>query len=191
MKKILKVIQLYTNKSESELIQKAKSNNRRAQQAIYEKYSPKMLSVCRYYISDLQFAEDVMITGFFKVFSNLKSFKSKGSFEGWIRRIMIRESISFLRSYKQMVFVEDEDIPDQEIVHNTDLRGSEIQLLIDKLPTGYRTVFVMYLIEGFSHKEIANILDITESTSKTQLHKAKKMLKEKLETLNLKNNGTK
>lgn len=190
MKKLLKVIQLHTN--ESKLIRKATSNNREAQQAIYEKYAPKMLSVCRYYISDLQFAEDVMITGFFKVFSNLKSFKNNGSFEGWIRKIMIRESISFLRSHKQMTFVEEEgNIKEQEIVYDTDLDTDKIQLLIDRLPNGYKTVFVMYAIEGYSHKEVANTLNITESTSKSQLHKAKKMLQEQLKTLNLRSNGTK
>ena len=191
MKKLLKVIQLHTNESESKLIRKAKSNNKEAQQTIYEKYSPKMLSVCRYYISDLQFAEDVMITGFFKVFKNLKSFKNNGSFEGWIRKIMIRESISFLRSYKQMVFIDEGEIPDQEITYDTDLETDKIQLLIDNLPTGYRTVFIMYVVEGFSHKEIAKTLNISESTSKSQLHKAKKMLQEQLKTLNLKSNGTK
>jgi len=95
MKSFLKVIKLYQNNDA--LIKKAANNNREAQQALFEMYAPKMLSVCRYYITDLHFAEDVMLHGFFKVFTHLKSFKNEGSFEGWIRRIMVRESISFLR----------------------------------------------------------------------------------------------
>ena len=191
MKKILKVIQLHTNESESKLIRKALNNNREAQKAIYEKYAPKMLSVCRYYISDLQFAEDVMIAAFFKVFSNLKSFKNNGSFEGWIRKIMMRESISFLRSNKHMIFVDEDEIPDHDIIYEAHLETDDIQLLIDSLPNGYKTVFIMYVVEGFSHKEIANTLNITESTSKTQLYKAKRMLQEQLKTHNLIGNGTK
>ena len=95
MNSLLKVIQLYKN--EDKLIKKALKNDRDAQHLLYTMFSPKMLSICRYYISDLQHAEDVMSEGFFKVFTNLKSFKSEGSFEGWVRRIMVRESISFLR----------------------------------------------------------------------------------------------
>lgn len=188
MKKLLKVIPLYTD--ESKLIRRACLNNKEAQKIIYNKYASKMLSVCRYYISDLHFAEDVMITGFLKVFTNIKSFKSEGSFEGWIRKIMIRESVSFLRSKKQMIFVEDQQLPDQKIICNHEMDVDDIQLLIDQLPNGYKTVFVMYAVEGYSHKEIAEMLNITESTSKSQLHKGKKMLQEKIHKLNLRENGT-
>ncbi len=95
----MKVIQLYKN--ETKLIKRAQTNNREAQHVLYELHAPKMLSVCRYYIKDLQHAEEAMLNGFFKVFKNLKHFKSEGSFEGWIRRIMVRESISFLRQQKK------------------------------------------------------------------------------------------
>ena len=93
--KRLKIISLYNN--EKTLIKKSVAGNREAQKNLYEAYAPKMLSVCRQYIKDLQFSEDVMINGFVKVFNNLENFRYEGSFEGWIRRIMIRESISFLR----------------------------------------------------------------------------------------------
>lgn len=149
-----------------------------------------MLSICRYYIADLHFAEDVMITGFYKVFSNLPAFKNNGSFEGWIRKIMVRESISFLRSKKQMFFVEEEEKIVQEIDYNHTPEVDHLQLIIDELPDGYKSVFVMYAIQGYSHKEIAEMLHISESTSKSQLYKARKMLQHKLNGLNLKENGT-
>lgn len=184
MKAFLKVIQLHKN--ESALIKKALKNNREAQHVLFELHAPKMLSVCRYYIKDLQHAEEVMLNGFFKVFSNLKSFKSEGSFEGWIRRIMVRESISYLRQKKQVEFsVEDFGFnKDHNNNIETNIELEEIQQVIDELPEGYKVVFVMYAIEGYKHNEIASILGISEGTSKSQLFKARKMLQEKIKELN-------
>ena len=144
----LKVIQLYKN--ENKLIQKAIKNNRKAQNVLYELHAPKMLSVCRYYIRDVHFAEEVMLNGFLKVFSNLKKFKKEGSFEGWIRKIMVRESISFLRQQKNIEFtLEEVDIKSNySITINTKFEAEEIQQLIDALPEGYRIVFNMSVIEG-------------------------------------------
>ena len=105
MKLFLKVIQLHRN--ESDLIKKAVKNNREAQHLLFEMYGPKMLSVCRCYIKDIQKSEEAMLNGFFKVFSNLKSFKNEGSFEGWIRRIIVRASISYLRQQKHIEFPVD------------------------------------------------------------------------------------
>ena len=187
----MKIISLYTN--EKQLINKAASENRQAQQALYEKFSPKMLSVCRQYIRDLQFAEDVMINGFVKVFKHLNSFKHEGSFEGWIRKIMVRESISHLR--KRQFVVYDDDVSERN--NNTDtlppseLDVAHIQLLIDNLPTGYRAVFILNTIEGYKHKEIAEMLGITESTSKSQLFKARKMLQKSLKEQKIIGYGTK
>jgi len=190
MNSLLKVIQLY--KKEDKLIKKALKNDREAQQLLYTMFSSKMLSVCRYYISDLHYAEDVMIEGFLKVFSNLKSFKSIGSFEGWVRRIMIRESISFLRRQKSLEFSVEELNIDVKYSHNinTELEVNEIQKLIDSLPEGYKVVFVMYAIEGYKHNEIATMLDISVGTSKSQLFKARKMLQQKVEELNKTSYGT-
>ena len=190
MKAILKVIQLYKNNSD--LINKAKTNNREAQHLLYEQHAPKMLSVCRYYIKDLHHAEDVMLKGFFKAFTNLKQFKDNGSFEGWLRKIMVRESISFLRQKKQLEFSLDES--NYVVEYHNDIYDkinvAEIQELIDTLPEGYRIVFVMYAIEGYKHHEIAKMLDVTEGTSKSQLSKARKMLQKKLKELNSKSYGT-
>lgn len=184
MKSFLKVIQLHKN--ESALIKKALKNNREAQHVLYELHAPKMLSVCRYYIKDTQYAEDVMLNGFFKVFSNLKNFKNEGSFEGWIRRIMVRESISFLRQQKKIEFsIEDIVVKDNYANNlNTSIEVDEIQQIIDTLPEGYKMVFIMYAIEGYKHYEIADMLNITEGTSKSQLFKARKMLQEKIKELN-------
>ncbi|WP_308990693.1 RNA polymerase sigma factor [Mariniflexile litorale] len=186
MKSFLKVIQLHKN--ESALIKSAVKNNREAQHVLYELHAPKMLSVCRYYIKDIQHAEEAMLNGFFKVFSNLSSYRAEGSFEGWIRRIMVRESISFLRQKKQVEFpVEEVDFKNNYSDHiNTDIEVAQLQQLIDALPEGYKMVFVMYAIEGYKHHEIAGMLGITEGTSKSQLFKARKMLQERLQELDKK-----
>jgi RNA polymerase sigma-70 factor (ECF subfamily) len=185
----LKIIKLFKN--EELLIKKAIQNNREAQHELFKLYAPKMLSVCRYYIKDIQFAEDAMLKGFFKVFFNLKNFQNNGSFEGWIRKIMIRESISFLRKQKNIEFVYEEELPIE--TSNTiysDMAVAQIQQLIDELPGGYKIVFVMFVIEGYKHQEISKMLQITEGTSKSQLFKARKMLQQKINKLNNTSNGT-
>lgn len=186
----MKVIQLHKN--EPLLIKKAIQNNREAQHVLFQLHAPKMLSVCRYYIKDTHFAEEAMLNGFFKVFQNLKSFKNEGSFEGWIRRIMVRESISFLRQKKQIVFSADAAVEDFHHSNNiqTNMEVAEIQQLIDDLPEGYKIVFVMYAIEGYKHQEIADVLGISESTSKSQLFKARKALQQKIKELNKAGYGT-
>ena len=149
---------------------------------LYDKFSPKMLGVCRQYIKDLQFAEDVMIHGFVKVFNHLSSYQHKGSFEGWIRTIMVRESISYLRK-RQFVVYDDAVVDSNTIVSTTNdgiLDVEYVQHLIDELPEGYKAVFLLYAIEGYGHKEIAELLEISEGTSKSQLFKARKMLQENL-----------
>ena len=186
----MKVIQLHKN--ETKLIERAAKQNREAQHVLYELHAPKMLSVCRYYIKDVYQAEDVMLNGFFKVFKYLKTYKHEGSFEGWIRRIMVRESISHLRQKKTIEFAVEDDYLDQGSANNinTNIEVAEIQHLIDSLPEGYRMVFVMYAIEGYKHNEIAELLKISEGTSKSQLFKARQMLQKKLKELNNNSYGT-
>ena len=190
MNAILKVIQLYKNNND--LIKKAKKQSREAQHVLYEQYAPKMLSVCRYYIKDLQHAEDVMLNGFFKAFTNINQFQDKGSFEGWLRKIMVRESISFLRQKKGFEFSIEES--NYEVEYQNDIYDkinvAEIQERIDSLPEGYKVVFIMYAIEGYKHHEIAKLLDISEGTSKSQLSKARKLLQKKIKELNSKSYGT-
>lgn len=175
----MKIINLYPD--EKELIRLAVEQNRQAQQQVYAKYSSKMLSVCRQYIKDIQEAEDVLLMAFLKVFTHLKSFEYNGSFEGWIRRIVINECISFIRVKKQVKYTDDE-IYFEESFNNIESKLSvdDIQILIDHLPDGYRMVFNLYVIEGYKHREIAKMLDINEGTSKSQLSHARKMLQEQL-----------
>ncbi|MBD3582889.1 RNA polymerase sigma factor [Flavobacterium selenitireducens] len=175
----MKIITLY--ESEETLIKKALKRDAKAEEKLFKRHAPRMLSVCRNYISDLHYAEDVMITGFTKVFDNLQRFRFEGSFEGWIRRIMVREAIDFLRSRKQMQFTEVEEAHFISIdADPDDFDTDALQMMIDSLPDGYRTVLVMYAVEGYSHKEIASILGVSESTSKTQLFKARKLLQNQL-----------
>jgi len=185
----LKVINLH--KDEKELIELAVENNRHAQHQIYSKFAPKMLSVCRLYIKDVHQAEDIMITAFMKVFTNLKKFEYKGSFEGWIRRIMVNECISFIRVDKKVKFIEDENFF-EERYNNIESQFSveDIQFLIDSLPEGYKMIFNLYAIEGFKHQEIATMLGISEGTSKSQLSHARKMLQENITKLKNYDNGT-
>ena len=186
----MKVIQLHNN--EKKLIATAAKNNREAQHVLYELHAPKMLSVCRYYIKDVHQAEEVMLNGFFKAFKHLKSFKNEGSFEGWIRRIMVRESISYLRGKKRLEFpVEEVDFKQNATDSiNSNIAVAEIQCLIDGLPEGYKMVFNMYAIEGYKHNEIAEMLQISEGTSKSQLYKARQLLQQKIKDLNKTNYGT-
>jgi RNA polymerase sigma factor (sigma-70 family) len=180
----VKLISLHKNYNK--LIAKAAKGNRKAQQELFELFAPKMMGVCRKYMKNNDLAEEVMLTGFLKVFTNLETFN------GWIRRIMVNESISQLRKEKKLRF-EDETVLDTQ-EHATyiesKLEVDEIQKLIDALPAGYKTVFVLYVIEGYKHSEIAELLHITEGTSKSQLSKARKMLQTRLTQENKISYGT-
>jgi len=185
----LKIIKLHNQ--EKSLIKKAISNNREAQKQLFEQYSPKMLGVCRQYVKDLHHAEDLLLQGFLKVFTNLHKFKHEGSFEGWIRRIMVNTCISYLRKKNRI------DLSDEDYVFNDSATESlesttveDIQKLIDQLPEGYKMVFNLFAIEGYKHSEIAQQLNISESTSKSQLFKARRMLQEQLKEQKIIGYGT-
>ncbi len=186
----MKIISFYSN--EKQLIKKSISGDREAQKRLYEKYAPKMLSICRQYVKDVHFAEDVMINGFVKVFKHLDSFRFEGSFEGWIRRIMVRESISHLRKQQFVVFDDTifEKTASPSLTTSCDLDVAHIQDLIDGLPEGYRAVFVLFAVEGYSHIEIAEMLNISEGTSRSQLFKSRRMLRDKLKKQNIIGYGT-
>lgn len=184
----MKLIRLYPKKIE-DYIEDLRREKRGAQQEVYQLLSGKMLSICRQYIQDVHFAEDVMISAFMKVFTTMNKYEKKGSFEGWIRRIMVNESISFLRAQKKLTYVEEYDDVVQDLVseYEGDLSLEEIQQLIDQLPEGCRTIFNLYVIEEYKHQEIATMLQISEGTSKSQLAQARKLLQQQLE--HLKNRG--
>jgi RNA polymerase sigma factor (sigma-70 family) len=168
---------------EEELILKCRKFERQAQKEVYERYTSKMYSICLRYVKDVASSEDVMVTAFVKVFERIEQFKGEGSFEGWIRRIMVNESLTYIRRNKSMYLDVDIEVADREPNYeNLDnrLEAEDLLKLIQQLPTGYRTVFNLYAIEGYSHKEIAAQLGISENTSKSQLSRARTLLQKQL-----------
>lgn len=173
----------------NELLNRLKEQDRVAQKWLYERYSPLMFSVCRRYLRAREDAEEALVSGFFKVFSQVESYSGTGSFEGWIRRIMVNECLMMLRKNQPLTFPGDEsEIPDRVDSFNieADISAREILELLDQLPPGYRTVFNLYVIEGFKHIEIAETLGISINTSKSQLILAKEKLRTLLKRMNYK-----
>jgi RNA polymerase sigma-70 factor (ECF subfamily) len=168
--------------TEAELLNNCKKQHPASQKILYDRYAGKMLSVCMRYINDKDEAEDVLQEGFIKIFANIIHFRSEGSLEGWMRRIFVNTALSVLRS-KQIRF--SESIDNHVAKHQVDpsvfdkISSQEIFEMIRTLPNGYKVVFNLFAIEGYSHKEIADMLNITESTSRTQFLKARNALKEK------------
>ena len=142
-----------------------------------------MLALCRRYTGNLHDAEDVMLEGFMKVFQKIGQYQGSGSFEGWIKRIMINEALGFLRKNKSMYVETDieelEEKPELDRLY-TALEVEDLISMIDGLPPGYRIVFNLYAIEGFSHREIGRKLGISENTSKSQLSRARALLRKRL-----------
>lgn len=169
-------------KSKEELlVDRLKKNDALAQKELYQQSSKKMLSVCRSYIEDMHYAEDCMINGFCKVFNHIQKFQNKGSFEGWIRRIMVNECLTFLRSNKTLIYVDDNRIADYDEMDDevdNEWLDFNVQEVLDQLSEPYRLVFNLHILEDYSHQEIAEMLNISVSTSKTQLFRAKAKLKE-------------
>lgn len=162
------------------LIDLCRNQDSKAQRLIYERLSPKMMGVCRRYIGDVSEAETVLVTAFLKVFNKINQFSGTGNFEGWVRRIMVNESLLYLRKNKSMYLVVDIDEAVIEPNYGqADYLFEERELLemINNLPVGYRTVFNLYAIEGYSHKEISEQMGINENTSKSQLSRARAILK--------------
>ena len=184
------VLRLLSNRktqfvTEKELINGVRKGNRQAQQALYEKYSPVLFGLCRRYVKSYEDSEDVMVEGFYKIMSKIDQYTGKGNFEGWMKRIMVNESLMHIRKRHNLnmtVEIADYDMPKDPTIEQ-DLAAQDILDLLDKLPTGYRTVFNLYVIEGYKHREIAEILQISINTSKSQLILAKKRMKEMVEEL--------
>lgn len=170
------------HKNIEQLLPALRKQDRLAQKHLFDIKAAKMLSVCRMYIKDIQHSEDVLLMGFAKVFRHIDKYDGKGSFEGWIRRIMINESLDFIRSQKELHFSEEEKYTDESYDTVNELYSvEEIQYYIDQLPEGCKAVFVMYVVEGYKHYEIAELLQISEGTSKSQLAHARKLLQKSLQ----------
>jgi RNA polymerase sigma factor (sigma-70 family) len=172
--------------SETDLIKGCIEGNRQMQELLYRKFSSKMYGVCLRYSGNSEDANDLLQEGFIKVFKNLEKFRSEGSFEGWIRRIFVNTSIEHFRKKVKLynvTEVQENTIEDIDISVLDTLAEKDIMLLINGLSPGYKTVFNMHVVEGYSHKEIAGMLGINEGTSKSQLARAKGVLKKSLEKL--------
>lgn len=150
---------------------------------MYERFAGKMMTVCIRYTRHRLEAEDILQEGFIKVFNNISKFQGKGSFEGWIRRIMINTALSNYNKssfQKELIGLEDYQSGVEQPKAIQQLTADEIMAVINTLPDGYKIVFNLYVIEEYSHKEIAEMLDITPSTSRSQLVKARRMLQKKI-----------
>ncbi|MEO9964458.1 MAG: sigma-70 family RNA polymerase sigma factor [Reichenbachiella sp.] len=177
------VLKLGQKITESELISLCKRKERQAQKMLYEQQSPVMLTVCRRYISDLDMAEELMINGFLKVFEKIEQFKAEGSFQGWIRRIMVTTCLEWIRKNRQLYKEVDLDDINPVVDFQTadkNLEAEDLLQMIRELPQGYQTIFNLYAIEGYSHKEIAEQLGLSVNTSKSQLSRARVLLQKKL-----------
>ena len=169
--------------NEDDLIKGCLRRDARAQQQLFDIYSSRMHGVCYRYVKDDMEAEDILVMAFTKVFERINQFKGEGSFEGWIRRIMINESLTYLRKKRTMYLETDLEKADREPDYdqlNNHLEAEDLLKMIDQLPPGYRVVFNMYAIDGYSHKEIADQLGINENTSKSQLSRARTYLQKLL-----------
>ena len=168
--------------TEEAIFQGCLKNNAAAQKELYNRYSPKMLAVCYRFAHNREDAEDMLQEGFIKVFSQLHTFQNKGAFEGWIRKIIVHTCINNLKKNKRFndsvdlayasgVQIREESVP-------SIVQAKQVVECIRILPMGYRTVLNLYAIEGYSHKEIGDMLDIEESTSRSQYTRAKQMLED-------------
>ncbi|MEQ9468632.1 MAG: sigma-70 family RNA polymerase sigma factor [Ekhidna sp.] len=171
-----------------DLIEKSTSGDRKAQQQLYKRLSIPMMGVCIRYMKNEADAEDVLLEGFFKVFNNLKkfSYESEHAFFGWVKRIMVNEALMKLRKNKEIQILTINEDLDKEIDISPleNLQTADLLKIITEIPVGYRTVFNLYEIEGYSHQEISEQLGVSVGTSKSQLFKAKKLLREMLESKN-------
>lgn len=169
---------------EQELIRRCKANDRTAQRMLYDRFAPLLMSICRRYAGPLH-AEDVLQDSLIRVFQYLAQYRNDGSFEGWVRRVCVNTCIRHLEKEKrlQVDYVAD-GFPETAIEPDAinKMSADELIGIIDKLPDGYRTVFNLSVIEGYHHKEIANMLGIEESSSRSQLTKARKYIQRSLMT---------
>jgi len=170
--------------SESDLIKGCIAGDKRMQEELYNRFAPKMYAVCLRYANNSNDAQDLLQEGFIKVYRNLHRFRAEGSFEGWIRRVFINSSIEhFRKKSAQLSTVSDKEentIEDSDISALDSLAEKDIIRLVQELSPGYRTVFNLYVVEGYSHREIGELLGISEGTSKSQLARAKAILQKKV-----------
>ncbi|MCF8234680.1 MAG: sigma-70 family RNA polymerase sigma factor [Bacteroidales bacterium] len=173
--------------SDRDFIKRCLKNDKKAQEELYTRFAPKMFGVCLRFARSSMEAEDIMQEGFIKVFTHLKDYRNEGSFEGWIRRTIVNTAINFYRKnlkLNQEMDIADIEVPNsQEVSAIEKLSAEELLDCINELPDGYRVIFNLNVTEGYTHKEIGKLLDISENTSKSQLSRARQTLQKKLKGL--------
>lgn len=166
-----------------DIIKGCLQNNASMQKMLYDKYAAKLYGIALRYAHDQEDAKDILQDGFVKVFQNLSKFKGTGAFEGWLRRILVNTAIEHYRRKNNTYEIQDaheESVTDRDISAIDKMAAADILNMVKALPNGYRTVFNLFAIEGYSHKEIAEMLNISEGTSKSQYARAKGLLQEKI-----------
>ena len=174
--------------SDRQIIELCAKHNRKAQQVLYDKYSRLLLGVCLRYATDKAEAEDILQDSFLKIFYNIKDFTGSGSFIGWLRKVAVNTAIThYHKNLKYRYHVDIEDYVSVEIgmtsFEEDFFTSDELYKVLNELPTGYRMVFNLYAVEGYKHKEIAEMLGIDTNTSKSQYSRAKVVIRDKLEKL--------
>ena len=165
---------------EKQLIEGCINGDRKAQKALYDKYSSRMMAVCLRYVKDIEDARDLLQEGFIRLYTNISHYVGEGSFDGWVRKIFVNCALERFR--RQDVLKNSGDLQDADFAEIPDetmmaqISADEIMTCVQSLPDGFRTVFNLFAIEGYSHKEVGQMLHITESTSRSQYMRARKML---------------
>lgn len=172
----------------SKILERCKKYERKAQKELYDVYSPVLLGICIRYAKTRDEAEDILQEGLIKILTKINDFKGDGSFEGWMKRIIVNTAISHYHKNKK-----HNDVYDIDEINETDIKGNtfennqftseELYSVINNLPAGYKEVFNLYAIEGYKHKEIAEILNINQNTSKSQYSRAKEKIRQQLELI--------
>ncbi len=171
-----------------QLIDECKKGNRLAQKELYDKYARKMMGVCLRYVSDRETARDLLQDGFVKVFTSLDTYTGSGVFDAWIRKIFVNGALEYLRRGDVLREASDwdsiaEPVESFSASAVSELSAAELMKLVQELPAGFRTVFNLFAIEGYSHREIAEMMNITESTSRSQYTRARQLLQKRVKEL--------
>ena len=171
-----------------QLIDECKKGNRLAQKELYDKYARKMMGVCLRYVSDRETARDLLQDGFVKVFTSLDTYTGSGVFDAWIRKIFVNGALEYLRRGDVLREASDWDSITEPVESFSasavsELSAAELMKLVQELPAGFRTVFNLFAIEGYSHREIAEMMNITESTSRSQYTRARQLLQKRVKEL--------
>jgi RNA polymerase sigma-70 factor (ECF subfamily) len=177
--------------NDNDLIAACRRKEMRARKELYESYAGTMLSLCARYVGDREVAKDILQDGFYKIFTKIDNYSGKGSFEGWMKRIFINTALEYLKKKRFLTFISkyEYEIEDTKISVFDELTADDLHKCISELPDGFRTIFNLYAVEGYSHVEIAKMLNIKEVTSRSQFLRARNILKEKIKHIVLQENA--